>query len=279
MTIDWTLDGRPRTGTKLAITVWEATTCGKPTAWADVYSVPASRRTWEDPDKGTGRWCYQLQVEQVRRLAPARGPDSGPLGTTAGRPRGFDPDLERRDLEHRLTWDAPADTELMMMRNGDDPLDCPDAVDPSLAESGWKVGGNRWAFSARAPRECVVFFAVTAWGTLSPGTEAMLVVPAPAVTPTVGAITPDPDYDATFRVDIDLPLDDFYRLGVEVVAGRCPAAPPAEAGWYDGWEVETGTYQIYAADAGANCLLVAAIDNFGQPGPVVARAFVWEPAG
>ena len=65
---------------------------------------------------------------------------------------------------------------------------------------------------------------------------------------------------------------------IEVVAGACPAQPPADAEWWDGaedWDTP-GRWFFYLdpwGDTGPQCVMFAAVDSFGQPGPVVKRSF------
>ena len=95
----------------------------------------------------------------------------------------------------------------------------------------------------------------------------------------MGAVGPwpgDPAWAASATVQL-APSSD-YDLRAEVVEGACPAVPPADAEWWDGnedWE-RPGTWYWYPepwGDAGQQCVVFAAVDRFGQVGPVVKRGF------
>ena len=127
------------------------------------------------------------------------------------------------------------------------------------------------------PDECLAFFVVTDWGTVSPATTVVVSVPAPTVQPTVGTVTADPDIDGYFRVTASLP-DAAHHLGIEVRPGTCPAVPPQDATYWDAWEISTDRWQLPAEQEGANCAMVAALDQWDRHGPVVMRPFTWTPA-
>ena len=110
-------------------------------------------------------------------------------------------------------------------------------------------------------------------GRTGPFTEAQVQVPAPTVSPTVGAVTVDPvrtSAQATASLS-----DDRLRIGVEVVEGPCPAEPPADAAWGDAVENPPGTFTFFpeGEGTGAQCAMFAAIDDGSQHGPVVMRPF------
>ena len=178
---------------------------------------------------------------------------------------------------YRITWTPPDDfTSLWVMRDYDDPSRCPTAFDADRAETPWQEQTGRRLVPAAAARECLSFFAVTAWGTSSTPTEVPAQVPAPTATPTVGRVSVDPDDPSAARASVSITASASYQLGIEVVDGACPVQPAADAGWFDGWEVDPGSWRFYPESSdgtGPQCAMFAAVDWFGQPGPVVERPF------
>lgn len=172
----------------------------------------------------------------------------------------------------RVSWTPPDDnTHLEVVRSSDDPGTCPSSYEPGSSDWPYEEGPGRWLVWSNYARECVTFFAVTSWGSVSPGTQVVLQVPPPTVTPTVGNLTYQAD-SGSATVSASL-AGDQYELRVEVLPGNCPAQPPTDAGWWDGYESSPGTWTIYPESQGLQCVLFAALDGFGQHGPVVARTF------
>ncbi len=272
--VTWRAPTRIREGTKLWITVWSATSCAKePVSWERRVAVDPRAGSWTDPSYGQGRWCYGIEllnrygagppavVRELERWAPV--PDAPVVGSPTWVPA---------DGWFRVSWTPPDDsTHLEVVRSSDDPSICPSSYDEDYADRPYEDGPNRWLVWAGSARECVTFFAVSSWGSVSPGTQVVLQVPAPAVTPTVGSIRYDSDAGvATVPASL---ADDSYQLGVEVIGGPCPGTPPADAGWSDGYEGEPGIWTVYPESQGDQCAMFAALDGFGQHGPVVSRTF------
>ena len=202
----------------------------------------------------------------MQRYAPVPGaPELGPLTWNPG------------DYAYRFTWQQPDDsTDLVVMRNVDDPTSCVPAYDENSADYAYNVVGDSWQVSGYAAEECLTFFTVTRWGTVSPARTVHAEVPAPPVTPDVGPITTDPD-TGTATATVTLP-DDTYRIGIEVLPGGCPSEAPAGMGWWDGYQGDTDRWVFYpeAPEAGgANCAMFTALDDTFPDlhGPVVMRSF------
>ena len=163
------------------------------------------------------------------------------------------------------------------MRDVDNPTQCVTTYDEDSAEflSPWE--DNELDVFPYDVAECLTFFLVTDWGTVSGPTSVEVEIPAPDATPTVGPVTAVPDFGYA-TATATLP-DDTYRLGIEVEAGQCPAEPAADAYWYDGFETgeQPNEFAFYpeSFDVGAsNCVMFTAIDDtWGQHGPVVMRPF------
>ena len=180
-----------------------------------------------------------------------------------------------------FSWTPPDDfTSIRAMRNFDDPNTCPTTYDEDQADwLGQDFTTHKWLLPAYSASECVSLFAVTNWGTVSPRTQIDTQVPAPTATPTVGPVGPwptDPSYVASATVTLT-PGPSYY-LGIEVVPGTCPALPAGNAGWYDGAEdwTDSSLWYFYPepyGDTGQQCVMFAAVDTFGQHGPVVKRQF------
>ena len=216
-------------------------------------------------------WQTVSPPTQVQVVVPET-----PAAPTVG-PRTWD----AQEGAFRLSWSAPDQyTSLMAMRNHDDPSVCPVTYDVSRAEPLYnEEPGAPYLLYATAGRECISLFAETAWGSVSAPTQITTQVPAPTVTPTVGPVGPyagDPSWAAS--ANIALPSSPHYSLGIEVTQGACPAQPSPSAEWIDGFEDwdQPGRWYWYPEpydDTGVQCVMFAAVDNYGQPGPVVSRSF------
>ncbi|MGB0100418.1 MAG: matrixin family metalloprotease [Nocardioides sp.] len=272
--ITWRGPAKVRTGTRVQITTWQARSCAKaPKRWERRVGVRPQAGSWTDPRYGRGLWCFRAQivnrygagrpaaVRQIERWAPV--PDAPSVGA---------PTWLADEWRWRVTWQPPAGTRLAVVRSWDDPSACPTSTrDWSSLD---RRGQDRWLLDPQAGSECVLLVAVTDWGTLSPGIPVVLEVPGPTATPTVGSVTYDPEQESA-TVSATL-VDDRYRLGIEVRQGPCPARPPADAEWWDGYEEAPGRWRIYPEPWGAlgeQCAMFAAIGDFERPGPVVMRSF------
>ena len=218
---------------------------------------------------GTVSPATQVQVEVTETpAAPA-------VGTPI-----WDPD----SFGFLLSWTAPNDfTSLRAMRNFDNPASCPTTYDEDEAE--WlnqDFSTGKWQLSAYHAKQCVSLFAVTSWGAVSARTEINPQVPVPTVTPVVGTIAPWASDPSAASATVSLADSFSYRLGIEVVPGACPAQPPADAEWWDGnedWNAP-GRWYWYPepwGDTGPQCAMFAAVDGFGQHGPVVNKSFTVAP--
>lgn len=278
VTISWRPPEKVRDGTRVRILVWKGSTCGGEPGLVDrSVGLAPGARTWTDPAYGTGTWCYRLRIEN--RYGAARKPFNRALQRYAPVPAA--PVIENllyveEGGTYRFTWHQPKGTRLVLMRDADDPTQCVTTYDANLADYPSEVDVDTWEVWPYQATECLTFFAVTEWDTVSPPTSAHVGVPAPDVTPTVGPVTANPDDPFTARATATLP-DDTYRLGIEVVAGDCPAVPPGDAGWWDGWESEPGVWTFYPEhpdNGGPNCAMFTALDDLhGTHGPVVMRPF------
>lgn len=177
-----------------------------------------------------------------------------------------------------FSWTPPDDyTSLHAMRSFDDPDTCPATYDPDAAEWVDQQSPTTWLLSAYDASECVSLFAVTSWGTHSGRTQVVTQVPAPTATPVVGSFSPwASDPGNAVAVTVTLTPGDSYSLRFEVLQGACPAVAPADAGWFDGFEDTPNRYVFYPepyGNTGTQCVLFAAVDYFGQPGPLVKKTF------
>jgi hypothetical protein len=271
--------GRVREGTKVRLAVWKgAEGCEGMHALTTATRDP-SVGSWSDPRFGVGQWCYRVWIEnrygarrpdftqRLERHAPVPQPPDGTLVWSSD------------DGMYRYTWSAPRGTSLRY-RSFVAPEECVTTYDEDTAE--WPSrDGDDWFVHAVGPQQCLVLFAVSEWGTVSTPTVLDARVPAPDVVPTVGPVSPAPEDPSAATATVSLP-DDRYEVGIEVVAGSCPAGPPPDAQWQDGWESfdEPGRWVFYTEnwdDTGPQCAMFAAVDRtfWGRPlhGPVVMRPF------
>ena len=171
------------------------------------------------------------------------------------------------------------------MRDEDAPTTCPTAYDAGTADWLDQEPSGLWALSANHTTECVSLFAVTSWGTVSARTQITTQIPKPTATPMVGDVGPYSGDESAASTTVALPPSTSYDLGIEVVAGACPAGtitPPANSGWDDGYAdgADPQRWFFYPepwGDTGPQCAMFAAIDWFGQHGPVVGRTFTVAP--
>ena len=212
-------------------------------------------------------WDTVSSPTQVEVAAPTAGaPDIGALT--------WYPD----DYSYRFTWQQPdPSTDLQVMRSYDDPTACVTTYDETSADYVSNVEGNTWQVSGYAIEECLTFFAVTSWGTASPGRSVRVEVPSPDVTPVVGPVATDPANPSAATATVTLPHD-AYRIGIEVVAGSCPDRAPVDAAWWDGWDAGSDRWVFLPESpeaGGDNCALFTAVDpaHEGLHGPVVMRPF------
>jgi Matrixin len=201
---------------------------------------------------------------------------SSPAAPTPGT-LAWDPDFSA----FRFSWTPPDDfTSLRAMRSYDTPGTCPTSYVENEAEwLGRDYSTGKWLLYANHASQCVSLYAVTNWGTVSPRAQVTAQVPAPTATPVVGTVAPwsvDPSWAASATATLTPSFS--YDLRIEVVQGACPAVPPTDANWSDGFEDGSapGRYVFYPepwGDTGQQCAMFAAVDYYGQHGPVVARAF------
>lgn len=272
--VTWKASSKVKVGTKVWVTVWRASSCAKaPRSWDRRVQVNPGRGTWKDPRYGKGAWCYRAEI--VNRYGAGRPASVKKMDRWAPVPEAPDvgnPVWVPAEGSFRVSWRPPnAATHLEVVRPFDDPTTCPTSYQDGYAEPLYEETPGRWLVSASAAQECVLFVAVASWGSVSPGTEAVLQVPAPTVSPTVGSVTVDELYgSATVPARLS---GNQYQLGVEVLPGPCPAEPPADIGWWDGYENRPGVWTVYPESEGLQCVLFAALDWFGQHGPLVTRTF------
>lgn len=176
--ITWKPPSRIRSGTKTRVTVWKGTSCGGklPDTWERRAVVDTREGTWTDPSYGQGSWCFRLQIEN--RYGATRPPHSAAMQRYAPLPDA--PQLgplvwNADDYGYRFTWDAPADTWLYVMRG--EPGDCPTTYDEQVAEYVSDGSGQQQRVYAAAGAECLSFFVVTEWDTVSPATAVEVAVP------------------------------------------------------------------------------------------------------
>ena len=271
---------------------------GETAQWRFTWTAPTATglgvvRNWEDPatcPTGTDDWSLMEQSDAGHWLLGSNGPvecvllvaytDWGTVSapTTvhlrvpgiAEAPVVGTPVWVPEEDAFRVTWTPPdASTHLEVVRSAA-AGQCPGAYEDGYAEEPDRGGPGLWLVWANQARECVLLVAVSPAGA-SVGTRVSLEVPAPTAVPTVGAATRDPD---TGEVVVRASLErGAYDLGLEVLPGRCPAGPPADAGWGDGYESAPGVWTLVAESAGEQCALFAAVDRFGQHGPVVPVSF------
>ena len=276
--ITWTKPTGVPAGSKVTITVGRTASCSTPPLSSETdHALPAAGG-WSDPGHGQGTHCYRVRIANrygaarpslaglVDRWAPVPAtPVLGPLSWSA------------TERQYRFTWTAPAGTHLEVLHGLDaTPTTCRSTYNQTISETPYLDAGV-WHVTPWAPEECLAFFAVTDWGTVSPARDVQVTVPLPAVRPTVGTVTADPDAPGAFLAGATLP-DTTYSVGIEVRPGTCPATAPGDATYFDGWEIAPGVYQFYNEQDGDNCAMFAALDGWSRPGPVVMRPFTWTPA-
>lgn len=262
-------------GAKVEVLRWLGDSCAQPPrGLSPVVRLDPAVGSWTEPEPGEGRSCYQVRI--VNRYGAARPGFSAPLERWAPIPDApvlgeivWDPDQQA----YRLTWDAPDDVTLVVQRNELDPETCLTAYDEGAAQQLFPDAGGGYWLSARAARECLTFFAVSEWHASAP-TTALVAVPAPTETPAVGQVEPGVDgYAPTVTASL---ADDRYALRVEILAGPCPAAVPADLQWFDGWQFAPDRWELPPEASGLNCALFTAMDEsvwFVLHGPVVMREF------
>jgi hypothetical protein len=215
-------------------------------------------------------WGTTSPAKQVGVVVP-----SSPAAPTPG-PLVWDPD----SYGFQFTWTPPDTfTSLRAMRNFDDPDTCPTTYDEDQADwLGQDYDTGKWLLNAYGTSECVSLFAVTSWGTVSDRKQITTQVPPPTVTPAVGAsIVPYANDPAAGSTTASL-ASNAHSLGIEVLPGTCPTVVPNDLDWWDGnvdWDTPNLWY-FYPEPWGSTtqqCALFAAVDGFGQHGPVVKRQF------
>jgi hypothetical protein len=215
-------------------------------------------------------WGTVSQATQVDVVVP-----TSPAAPTPG-PLSWDPD----SYGFLFSWTPPdAFTAIRAMRSFDDPDTCPTTYDEDQADwLGQDFDTGKWLLPAASASECVSLFAVTNWGTVSARTQVITQVPAPTATPVVGAsVVPYANNPAAASTTASL-AGNAYSLGIEVLPGTCPAVVPGDLEWWDGYEDwnTPNLWYFYPEPWGSTtqqCALFAAIDSFGQHGPVVKRQF------
>ena len=274
--VTWTKPTGVPPGSTVTVTVGKTADCNAMPPSVDTYRVPPAAGTWTDPGHGQGSHCYALQI--TNRYGATQPPISGLVARWAPVPAApaiGTPTWSSTDQAFRLTWTPPDSGTHLEVLHGQsgNPTVCRSTYNQNDTSWPWEQAGF-WLVYPWAPVDCLAVFAVTDWGTVSPATNVTVTVPLPGVSPTVGTVRADPDVDGAFLVSASLP-DQSYRLGIEVVAGSCPAAVPAGATFWDGWDIGAGNWQLYPEQTGTNCAIVAALDNWDRHGPVVMKPFTW----
>ncbi len=271
--ITWAAPARTAAGTKVRISVWPASSCGREPDSARVDLVGPSATRWTDDRAGKGPACYQVQVVNrsgaarpayhrvLERYAPV--PDA-PVVTATWR---------RADESFALRW-TPSPGVVLLAQAGDEPGSCPGAFADDRARELREESPGRSSFYPDAADTCVAFYASNGVRT-SAAQVLHLVIPPPTATPVVGEIRYDGDQGGWV---VEATLDSGDRLGIEVVAGACPAQAPTDAAFWDYSDLGDDRYFLWEEDTGPNCALVAAVDGYGGHGPVVMRPFTVDSA-
>ena len=266
MRITWKPPSRIRAGTKTRVTVWEGSSCGGklPDTWERRVVVDTREGTWTDPAYGQGSWCYRLQIEN--RYGATRPPHSAAMQRYAPVPDA--PQLgpltwNAEDGGYRFTWDAPEDTWLYVMRG--EPGDCPTTYDEQVAEYVGDGSGQQQRVYAAAAAECLSFFVVTEWDTVSPATQVEVASPTPAA-PELGPLAWEPD-EQGYRFTWQQPDE-----ATSLVLMRDYDDPTSCVTTYDEdsadyvYNVEGSSWQVpgYAAE---ECLTFFAVTDWGTVSP------------
>ncbi|GAB3249735.1 matrixin family metalloprotease [Nocardioides dilutus] len=278
--ITWASPATVRDGTKVYVTVWKGTSCSAaPDSWERRVSVDPKAGSWTDPAYGLGTWCYLVHIENRYGAArPATGRAISRYAPVPAAPTLGAPTWDPASFGFHLSWTPPDEhTSLNVMRD-DDPATCPTVYDPSSADGLYSESPGSWFLSTYHATQCVSLFAVTDWGTVSAGTQVVLQVPPPPVTPTVSAVGTYTEDPSAASATASLPPGGSYNLGIEVLPGTCPAVVPGDLEWWDGYQDwnTPDLWYFYPEPWGSteqHCALFAAIDDFGQHGPVVKRQF------
>ncbi len=145
--------------------------------------------------------------------------------------------------------------------------------EPSFFD-GYEVAADTFEVlpDAEGPH-CALVAAVDGFGRHGPVVEHPFTVTFAPVTatPTVGPVVVE---GQSARVQVSL-ASSTYRVGLTLVTGACPAQPPSDAQWWDGYQDfdVPDRWWVDVWEPGQHCLLVAAVDDRGRHGPVVARPF------
>jgi hypothetical protein len=171
----------------------------------------------------------------------------------------------------------------------------PSNAQPVVFDSD-RLGEGVGEFYALEPDACVSFFAVDdTTGRVSDPTQVLVEAPLPTETPTVGPIS---ILQGNHYPWMEMELGGAalgHKVGYWVIAGACPATPPSVARWRTYLQGDDphgpyghANYGLFPPTAaGANCVLITALDWFGwqgstfvepkwtdRHGPVVMREFV-----
>jgi hypothetical protein len=280
--VTWVPPATVRDGTKVYVTVWKGTSCSAaPDVWDLRVRVDPKAGSWKDPAFGQGTWCYLVHIENRYGAArPAKGAAVARYAPVPAAPSVGAPAWDAGNGSFAISWTPPdAFTTLQAMRNLVDPTSCPTAYDELEAHWLDRDGTGKWLLHGYSKSECVSLFAVTDWGTVSARTQIVVQIPPPTVTPQVSGFSPPTAEEPAASATVTLAYSPHYRLGIEVVPGACPASPPPDAQWWDGfedWETP-GRWLFYPEGGGQQCVMFAAVDWHDQPGPVQTRTFTAAP--
>jgi hypothetical protein len=278
--VTWVPPAKVRTGTKVYVTVWKGSSCSKaPDRWERRVGIDPKARSWKDPAFGQGTWCYLVHIEnRYGASRPATGRALARYAPVPAAPAVGTPKWDPVSSGFYLSWTPPnGSTTLHAMRSGS-PTSCPTTYDPGSSEWLYRESNGTWFLPAYYRTECVSLFAVTDWGTHSSRTQIVAQVPPPTATPAVGtSIVPYANDPSAGSTTASL-AGSAYSLGIEVLPGTCPAVVPNDLEWWDGYEDwdTANLWYFYPEPWGSTtqqCALFAALDGFGQHGPVVKRQF------
>lgn len=282
--ITWVPPSSVRAGTKVFVTVWKGGACTVyPNTFERRVAVDPKARSWTDPAFGQGTWCYSVHIEnRYGATRPLFGKALARFAPVPAAP-ALAPTWHGAHGGWHVSWSAPwPGARLEVMRNQDQPEVCVTTYDEWEADSLEEHGAGTWLLDARAPEECVTFFVVTDWGTISPAAQRTLQVAAggtPAA-PSVGPRTWDAA-GSQFTFSWTNRPDDFTSLR----AMRAPYDDPTECRTgYDEDEADyvyqdydTGKWQLYANHA-TECVVFYAVTDWGTRSATGTQVVLEVPA-
>lgn len=265
--ITWTPPAKVRDGTKVRITVSEVACAALQDESYDVLVDPKAG-SWTDPTFAKGTWCYRTQIRN--RYGAGRPPQSAALPRYAPVPAAPDVGTPTFHSAHggwHVAWSPPLpNTWLEAIRNPDAPGTCITTWDQYDGEFLDAHGAGTRLLAARAPVECVTFFVVTGWGTVSPGTSRTLTVPA-AGTPAAPAVGPRTWDPSGSRFTFSWTAPDQYTTLRAMRAPyedptTCPVGYSDDDADYVDYDPDIVKWAVYANRA-SECLVLYAVTDWG----------------